>query len=90
MRLPPLLALSDRQFRLRGLSSETSAARRVRAAEKSKILTGGKYEIFTLDCSPRDVDRRDIGLVNRTRLLRRRRLLPRRLLHLNVPIKRAV
>src|SRR5439155_23284319 len=55
-----------------------------------EISTGENHEISALDCSNYDADERDDDLVQRRRLLRWRRLLPRRLLHHNDPIIRAV
>ena len=54
-----------------------------------EISTGENHEISALNCSNDDADERDDDLVQRRRLLRWRRLLPRRLLHDDDPIIRA-
>jgi len=53
-----------------------------------EISTGENHEISAFNCSNNGVDERDIDLVERGRLLRWRRLLPRRLLYHNDPIIR--
>ena len=55
-----------------------------------EISTGENHEISALDCSNYDADEHDDNLVERRWLLWWRRLLPRRLLHDNDPIIRAV
>jgi hypothetical protein len=55
-----------------------------------EISTGENHEISTIDCSNYDADERYDDLVQQRRLLRWWRLLPRRLLHDNDPIIRAV
>jgi hypothetical protein len=55
-----------------------------------EISTGENYEISTLNCGSSGADKRDDNLVERRRLLQWRRVLPRRLLHDNDPIIRAV
>jgi hypothetical protein len=55
-----------------------------------EISTGEDHEISTLNCSNYDADERDYDLVRWRRLLWWRRVLPRRLLHDNDPMIRAV
>ena len=63
---------------------------RSRSRGFTKISTGENHEISAFDCSTNYADGRDLDLIERSRLLRWRSLLPRRLLHDNDPIIRAV